>query len=54
MSEYKQQGHPTSFADEAKVICWKRAISGPEQLVLLTKAQQEREKSKKEIEYFFN
>ena len=54
MIEYKQLCHPTSFAGEAKVIYWKRTISGSEQLELLTKAQQEREKSKKEIEHFFN
>ena len=54
MSKYKQQGHPISDADEAKVIYWKRAISGSEKLMLLTKAQQEIEKSKKEIEHFFN
>ena len=52
MSEHKQKDHPTSFADEVKVIYWKRATSGSEQLVLLTKAQQEREKSKKEIAQF--
>ena len=49
-----KQGDPTNFADEAKVIYWKRAISGSEQLVLLTKAQQEREKREKEIGHFSN
>ena len=39
-----QQGDPTNFADEAKIIYWKKAISVSEQLVLLTKVQQEKGK----------
>ena len=52
MSEYKEQSDHTNFVDEAKVIYWKRAISGSEQLVLSTKAQQQREKREKEIGHF--
>ena len=51
MSEYVQQGSSTNIADEIKIIYWERTISGSEQLVLLTKAQQkgerERERKKK-------
>ena len=59
MSEYVQQGSSTNIADEIKIIYWERTISGSEQLVLLTKAQQkgerEREKKKKrETEHFSN
>ena len=54
MYEYVQQGNPTNTADEIKIIYWERTISGSEQLVLLTKAQQERERERKEIEHFSN
>ena len=43
ISDYIQQGDPTYFADEGKIIYWKRAISKSEQLVLLTKVQQEKD-----------
>ena len=49
-----QQGDPTNFSDEAKIIFWESAIKGSEQLVLLTKAQQEKEKREKEAEDFPN
>ena len=51
MSEYIQQGGPTNFADEAKIVYWKRTISGSEQLALLTKIQKEGEKK---TEHFSN
>ena len=54
MNECIQQGDPTNFADEAKVIYWKKEISGSKQLVHLTKTKQEREKRKKVIEHFLN
>ena len=44
--------NPINFADEAKIIYWKKVISGSEQLVLLQK--QNKEKTKKEIENFPN
>ena len=43
ISDYIQQGDPTYFADEGKIIYWNRAISKSEQLVLLTKVQQEKD-----------
>ena len=51
MGDYLQQGDPTNFAEEAKIIYWKRKKSGLEQLESSIKAQQEREK---EIEHFTN
>ena len=52
MYEYVQQGNPTNTADELKIIYWERTISGSEQLVLLTKAQQEREREKRNRAFF--
>ena len=53
MSEYIQQDDPTNFTAEINLFYSKNALSGTEQLVLLTKAQQEREKRKKRIREFF-
>ena len=39
--------NPINFADEAKIIYWKKAISGSEQLVLLQKQNKEKRKQKK-------
>ena len=54
ISEYIQRGDPTNFTDEAKITSWERVISVSEQLVLLPKRQQEKEKRKREIEHFPN
>ena len=54
MSQYIQQDDPTNFTAETNLFYSKNALSGTEQLVFLTKAQQEREKRKREIENFSN
>ena len=43
MSEYIQQGDAANFAGKARIICCKRAVSGSEQLLFLTKAQKREE-----------
>ena len=52
MSGYVKQGDCTNFANEAKMIYWKRAISGSEQLKLLMNAQQERKKEMRNRDFF--
>ena len=43
MSEYIQQGDATNFAGKARIIYCKKAVSGSEQLLFLTKAQKREE-----------
>ena len=47
MCEYMLQGDPPNFNDEAKITYWKSVINESEQLVLSTRSQKERDRTKK-------